>query len=155
MLGLATAARHEGVMEGKGMGLSAQWAELGLEGENAGITFMPETPAAIALGNACATFGRSEDETMMAIHEGAADEVSKVETRVGVCNVEPNRASVRVTCILGESRQRVLVISEVFGEGGGVEDLGHLIHCEGNQFASLLVAFRCQPIVGKITYFEA
>ena len=105
MLGLATAAQREGAMEGKGVGFSAQWAELGLEGADAGITFMPEMPAAITLGNACATFGRSEDETMTAIHEGVADKVSQVETHVGVCNVKPNRAGVRVTCILGESRQ--------------------------------------------------
>ena len=155
MLGLATAARREGAMEGKGVGFSAQWAELGLEGADAGIAFMPEAPAAVALGNASATFGRSKDETMTAIHEGAADEVSKVETRAGVCNVDPNRAGVRVACILGESGQGVLVVTEVSGEGGGVEDLGHLVHREGDQFASLLVAFRCQPVVGKITYLEA
>ena len=118
MLGLAVAARREGAMKGKGVGFSAQWAELSLERADAGITFMPKAPAAIALGNTCTTFGRSEDETMTAIHEGAADEVSKVETRVGVCDVDPNRAGVRVTCILGESGQRVLVVSEVFVEYG-------------------------------------
>ena len=69
MLGLAMAARREGAMEGKGVGFSAQWAELGLEGADAGIAFMPKTPAAVTLGNACATFGRSEDETMTAVHK--------------------------------------------------------------------------------------
>ena len=57
MLGLAAAARRKGTMEGKGVGFSAQWAELGLEGADAGIAFMPEMPAAVALGNACTTFG--------------------------------------------------------------------------------------------------
>ena len=142
MLGFATAAQREGVMEGKGVRFSAQRAELGLEGADAGITFMSKMPAAVTLGNTGTTFGRSENETMAVIHKGMADEVLKVETRMGVCNVKPNCAGVRVTCILGESRQRVLVITEVLGEGGGVEDLGHLIHREGNQFAGLLVAFR-------------
>ena len=96
MLGFATAARHKAVVEGKSVGLSAQRAD-------ASITFMPKAPAPVTLGNASTTFSRSENETMMAVHEGAADEVSEVETRAGVCNIEPDRAGVRVTCILGES----------------------------------------------------
>ena len=56
-------------MEGKGVGFSAKGAELGLERADAGITFMPESPAAIALGDAGTTFCRSEDETIAAIHK--------------------------------------------------------------------------------------
>ena len=155
VFGLTTAARREGAVEGKGVGFSTKGAELGLERADAGITFMPESPTAIALRNAGSTFCRSEDETIAAIHKRAADKVSKVETHTGVCNVDPDRAGIGVTCILGESGQRVLVISEILGEGGGVEDLGHLIHREGNQFASLLVTFRRQPIIGEVAYFEA
>ena len=117
MFGLATAARREGVMEGKGVRFSAQGAELGLEGADADITFMPEAPAAITLGNAGTMFSRSEDETVTTIHKGTADKVLKVETRVGVCNINPNCADVRVTCILEESGQGVLVITEVLGKG--------------------------------------
>ena len=42
----------------------------------------------------CGKESRSGDETMTAVHKGAADEVSKVETHVGVCNVKPNCAGV-------------------------------------------------------------
>ena len=116
MLGLASAARHKGMMEGKSVRFSAERVELGLEGTDAGITFMPKVPAVIALGNASTMFGRSKDETMTAIHERAADEVSKVETRAGVCNVKPDCAGLGVTCILGEAWQRVLIITEVLGK---------------------------------------
>ena len=155
VLRLATAARCEGAMEGKGVGFSAQRAELHLERADVGITFMPELPAAIALGNASTTFGRSKDETMTAVHERVADEVSKVETRTGVCNVKPDRAGVGVTCILGEACQRVLIITEVLDKRGDVEDLGYLFHREGDQLARLLVTFRRQTIIRKVTYLEA
>ena len=79
---------------------------------------------------------------MTTVHEGTANEVSKVETRTGVCNVKPNHAGIRVTCILGESGQGVLVVTEVPGKRGGVEDLGHLVHCEGHQFAGLLITLK-------------
>ena len=91
-------------MEGKGVRFSAQRAELGLGRADAGIDFMPEAPAAITLRNAGTTFSRSEDETMAAIHKGTANKVSKIETRVGVCNIKPDHAGVRVACILGETR---------------------------------------------------
>ena len=69
MLGLAAATRREGAVEGKGMEFSTQRAELSLERTDTSITFMPEAPAAIALGNAGSAFGRSEDEAMTTIHE--------------------------------------------------------------------------------------
>ena len=155
MLGFTMAARRKDAMEGKGVGFSTQWAELGLERADAGITFMPEAPAAITLRNASSTFSRSEDETMTTVHERVADKVSKVETRAGVCNVKPDRTGVRVACILGESWQGVLIVGEVLGERRDVEDLGDLLHREGDQFAGLLVVFRCQTVVRKIADLEA
>ena len=155
VLGFATAARRKGAVEGKSVGLSTQRAEFGLERADASITFMPKAPAPVTLGNTSTAFGRSENKTMTAVHEGAADEVSEVETHAGVCNIEPDRAGVRVTCILGESRQGVLVIVEVLSERGDVEDLGDLIYHEGNQFACFLVAFKHQPVVGEVADLEA
>ena len=73
---------------------------------------------------------------------------------MGVCNIKPDCAGVRVTCILGEAGQRILVITEVLGKGRRVEDLGYLIHHEGNQLACLLVAFGSQPVVGEVTDLE-
>ena len=69
MLGLASAARRKGAVEGKGVGFSAQRAELSLERADASITFMPKAPAVIALGNTGSAFGRSEDETVTTIHK--------------------------------------------------------------------------------------
>ena len=132
VLGLAMAAQHKGMMEGKSVGFSTQGAELSLERADTGITFMPEAPAVITLGNASLTFGRSKDETMTTVYEGVANKVSKVEIRTGVCNVKPDRAGVRVTHILGESWQGVLIVMEVLGKGRAIGNLGYLIHHEGD-----------------------
>ena len=147
MLGLAMAARCEGAMEGEDMRFSAQRAD-------ASITFMPKVPAAITLGDASLMFGRREDETMTAIHKGGAHKVLKVETCTGVCNIKSDRAGVRVACILGELGQEVLIVTEVLGERRGIEDLGDLVHHEGDQFASLLLVFGRQTVVGEVAYFE-
>ena len=91
---------------------------------------------------------------MTAVHKRATNKVSKIETRAGICNIKPDRAGVRVTCILGEARQRILVVTEVLGKGRRVEDLGNLIHCEGDQLARLLITFGRQPIVREVTDLE-
>ena len=59
---LATAAQCKGAVEGKGMEFSAQRADTG-------ITFMPKAPAVVVLRNASLMFGRSEGETVVAIHK--------------------------------------------------------------------------------------
>ena len=99
-------------------------------------------------------FGRSEDETMMAIHKQATDKVSEIETCTGVSNINPDRAGIRVSRILGESGQGVFVISEILGKGGAVKDRGYLLHHERDQLASLLVVFGRQPVIGKVADLE-
>ena len=109
---------------------------------------MLKAPAAITLRNTSSMFGRCEGKMMM------ADKILEVETHMGVCNIEPNRAGVQVTCILGEVRQGVLVITEVLGKGGAVEDLGYLLHHKGDQLAGLLITFGHPPIVGEVADLE-
>ena len=60
-----------------------------------------------------------------------------------------------VPCILGESEQGILIITEALDEGGDIEDLGNLIYCEGDQLAGLFVTFEHQPVVGEVADFEA
>ena len=60
-----------------------------------------------------------------------------------------------VACILGESEQGILIVTEVLGKRESVKDLGHLIHYEGNQFAGLLITFKRQPIVAEVANLEA
>ena len=67
-------------MELKGVGFSADGADLSLERTDMGIRTVSKTPAMVALRNARGTVHRRDNETMFAIYEVTVYKITKVET---------------------------------------------------------------------------
>ena len=77
-----------------GVRAGAERTECSFERADPGIRTMTEPPAVSALGEADAFFGRGDDKTMPAIHEGLPDEVLHGETSAGVVDIEPHRPQI-------------------------------------------------------------